>query len=194
MILTSDVIRQGIKENVLISRPPYISCPDWEERCQFIEGCSFDLTVGRLFQPDLTDTSCFISELERKLPAQTEIPPYHQVRAGVYGWSLEASQGYYVAQTGEAVNLPQNVMGLLFPRASLFRPGIIPHVTTIKPGYSGALTFGLSVHSNFSISLGARLITLVMVMINVSDNVEVDAYSGIWSGNKVTTQGVERAF
>lgn len=194
MILTSDVIRQGINKNALISKPTYISYPDWEERCQFIEGCSFDLTIGRLFQPDPVVDTCFISETERKLPAQVELPPYHLVREGVYGWKLEVSQGYYVAQTGESINLPPSVMGLLFPRASLFRPGVIPHVTTIKPGYSGALTFGLSVYSNFSVSLGARLITLVLVSIELASGAEVDAYEGIWSGNKVTTQGVERAF
>lgn len=190
MILSADAIRQAIVDSHLLVKPEYISLAAWESRCKFIEGCSFDLTLGRVFEPQ-EEEDVYLTTTERKLPNQREIQPYAKVR-NEYGWNL--TPGYYTAQTGEEVNLPFDIMGFLFPRASTFRPGVIPHVTTIKPGYSGALTFGLTVHTKFPISIGARLITLTFMLVNADSPKEVDAYGGIWSGKKVTTYGTERAF
>ena len=70
---------------------------------------------------------------------------------------------YYLVQTQESVNIPDDLCMTVVPRSSLFRFGLILVSGKADPGYSGPLTFGLTNESPFpvTIQLGARFANLV---------------------------------
>lgn len=91
---------------------------------------------------------------------------------------------YYLVQTIETVSFPSTMGGLIFPRSTLFRSGVLMQSSVVPSGYVGALTFGLAVWATegFQLELGARFAHLVMV--EVGDG--ATPYSGQWNGGRVS--------
>jgi len=97
--------------------------------------------------------------------------------------SLESGKCYLV-QTLETVSFSALVGGLIFPRSTLFRSGVLLQSSVVPSGYVGPLTFGLAVLSSagFEIELGARFAHLVVV--EVGDGATM--YEGQWNGGRVS--------
>jgi deoxycytidine triphosphate deaminase len=94
---------------------------------------------------------------------------------------------YYLATTIEQVNMPLDLVGLLCPRGSLFRAGVVLLTGQINPGYRGNLTFGMFNASSiqFDLEMGARIVHLLVARI---DGKSVP-YRGQWQGGRIYTNG-----
>lgn len=70
---------------------------------------------------------------------------------------------YYLVQTIESVNTPDDLMPMIYPRGSLFRAGLLLLNNKADPGYKGTFTFGLTNLSPFEVRLqmGARICNIV---------------------------------
>lgn len=97
---------------------------------------------------------------------------------------------YYLAQTHEALNTPDDLMPIVYPRSSLFRAGILLLNSKTDPGYKGILTFGMVNLSPFPVKLqlGARICNIVFHKIDG----KTVKYRGQHQGGRVTPQKIER--
>jgi deoxycytidine triphosphate deaminase len=142
------------------------------------EGLGYDLRVSEIFEligrgylgvthrntPNTRSLGCFTTDGEKHI-------------------ALEAGK-YYLAQTVETVSFSPQMGGLIFPRSTLFRSGVILQSSIVPSGYVGPLTFGLAVWAGegFEIELGARFAHLVVVAVGEG----ATAYEGQWNGGRVS--------
>lgn len=97
---------------------------------------------------------------------------------------------YYLVQTLETVNTPEDLMPMIYPRSSLFRSGLLLLNSKTDPGYSGVLTMGLTNLSPFEVRLqmGARICNMVFYKIEG----ETVNYRGQHQGGRVTPEEEEQ--
>lgn len=157
------------------------------------EGCGFDLRLGVVNK--IVEGGAFIeadgeaglglrkgvkTEEILRFKENSESPEFLVIKPG----------DYYLVQTIESVNLPSNLMVMIFPRSSLFRAGLQLLVTKGDPGYRGALTFGLTnigAHE-VKLQLGARICNVVFMEVE-GGAVE---YRGQAQGGRVSPEEAER--
>jgi deoxycytidine triphosphate deaminase len=91
--------------------------------------------------------------------------------------------------TIEKVNMPVSLVGIVRPRSTLYRSGIILSSGQVNPGYSGQLTFGFYNSSpyNFMVQIGARVAHIMFAQIDGKAN----SYKGQWQGGRISTKEVE---
>jgi len=197
-LLAASQIKKLIEEEHLISRPVYDSEDDWAQRIDFIEGSTFDLTIDRLFTRSMGVVKVpFIGRKSREGAKLEEIAPVYDDERDEMVWELKPGfNNSYIAMTGELVNFPWYIAGVLAARSTCFLNGLYPGVTWIAPGFSGKLRFGLAPSDTVRIGRGARVISLhVMHFDEGITKKDVGLYKGVWGGanpDKVTTNGVER--
>jgi deoxycytidine triphosphate deaminase len=97
---------------------------------------------------------------------------------------------YYVFTTIEEVDLPNDIVGFVQPRSTLFRSGVVMSAGVVSPGYNGSLTFGVSVMnpSGFAIELGSRVAHINFHYVDGS----TARYRGQWQGGRIATDSEER--
>lgn len=97
---------------------------------------------------------------------------------------------YYLVQTLESVNTPEDLMPMIYPRSSLFRAGLLLLNSKTDPGYKGPLTMGLKNLSDFPVKLqmGARICNMVFYKIEG----ETVSYRGQHQGGRVSPKDVEQ--
>jgi deoxycytidine triphosphate deaminase len=197
-LLAASQIRELIINSNLISKPVYDSDIEWLQRIDFIEGSQIDLTVDRLFcrAPGIVKVP-FIGRKGREGAKLQELSTVYNEERDEMVWELRPGfNNYYVGMTGELVNFPPNVAGVLSARSTCFLNGLYPGVTWIAPGFSGKLRFGLMAADEVIVGRGARVISLHVMHFDEGITVEdVDAYKGIWGGanpDKVNLEGIER--
>ena len=197
-LLAASQIRKLIESDNLISKPVYDSEDDWAQRIDFIEGSSFDLTIDRLFTRSMGVVKVpFIGRKSREGAKLEEISPIYDEERDEMVWELKPGfNNSYVGMTGELVNFPANVAGVLSARSTCFLNGLYPGVTWIAPGFSGKLRFGLNPSDTVRVGRGARVISLHVMHFDEGITAEeVHTYKGIWGGSnpdKITTDSVER--
>ena len=205
-LLTAVTIRKLIEEENLITKPSYDSAEEWDGRVGFIEGSQFDLTLDKVYIPILRRFTPFVGKYSRETPQLEEINTAYNMHRKEDTWNLPA--GYYVCVTGETVSLPFWMKGLLSARSSYFMCGAVPEVTFVNPGFSGILRFGLTLHNHMEIGKGARIITLNLLpfmrmtvegedavapmILREEREAEIEPYTGVWGGKKISTDGIER--
>lgn len=185
-----------IRENFLFEKPEYFSEEEWNSRISDIEGSQFDLTIDKLYSH--TDASNpYLGRYSRDTGRLVELHPIEFTSLKETGWQLYEDT-HYIGLTGETINMPSNLRGVLAGRSSDFVIGIYPGVTNVSPGYSGKLKFGLYVTRPMKLGRGARIITATFRTFSFycnTDNLSneyVQPYNGVWGKDKVTTEGVER--
>lgn len=199
-LLAASQIRNLIELDNLISKPVYDSAEEWSERIDFIEASQIDLTIDRLFCRTTGVVKVpFIGRKSREGAKLQELSTIYNEERDEMVWELRPGfNNYYVGMTGELVNFPTNVAGVLSARSTCFLNGVYPGVTWIAPGFSGKLRFGLMAADEVIIGRGARVISLHVMHFDEGITTEdVDAYRGIWGltePDKVTTNGPERPF
>ena len=199
-LLAASQIRELIINSKLISKPVYDSEEEWIQRIDFIEGSTFDLTIDRLFTRSMGVVKVpFIGRKGREGAKLEEIAPEFDEERDEMVWELKPGfNNSYIAMTGELVNFPAGVAGVLAARSTCFLNGLYPGVTWIAPGFSGKLRFGLAPSDTVRIGRGARVISLhVMHFDEGITEVDVGLYKGIWGGanpDKVNLEGVERPY
>lgn len=97
---------------------------------------------------------------------------------------------YYLVETFEMINTPDDLMPMLYPRSSLFRAGLLLLNTKTDPGYCGKLVMGLRNLSDFPVKfqMGARIANIVFHKIEG----KTVKYRGQNQGGRVTAQKAER--
>lgn len=97
---------------------------------------------------------------------------------------------YFLVQTFEEINTPEDLMPIVHTRTSLFRSGLLLLNSKTDPGYSGKLTMGLTNLSPFSVKLqlGARICNIIFYKIEG----KTVKYRGQHQGGRVSPKKVER--
>lgn len=157
------------------------------------EGVGLDLRLGSVHQ--ITEGGAFIETDGKaglglrkgvKTTAIAEFKEGSDIQIDVV---IEPGK-YYLVQTIESLNTPEDLMPLVHTRSSLFRAGLLLLHTKTDPGYKGALTFGLINLSPFEVRLqmGARICNIVFHIIEG----KTVKYRGQHQGGRVSPEKEEK--
>ena len=164
-----------------------------ERELQNPEGVGVDLRLGALHK--IVKGGAFIEVdgeegLGKRKGVETrEIA--HFVNGGKKQKEIIIKPGdYFLAQTVETINTPQDLMPLVFPRTSLFRAGLLLLNSKTDPGYKGTLTMGLKNLSEFEVKLqmGARICNIVFFKIEG----QTVSYRGQHQGGRISPHEQEQ--
>ncbi|KAJ6606569.1 deoxyuridine 5'-triphosphate nucleotidohydrolase [Mycena vulgaris] len=136
-----------------------------------VQPCGVDLSLLRISRWTTMGVIDFGNVL-RKTAATEEVPFVKD--------SLHLVPGAYMVQFTETVATPNDCMGEIYVRSSLFRSGATIHAGLMDAGYTGSVGALLHVLNPHGIQLhrGARLAQLVFHEMKE----KVDGYSGIYQG------------
>ncbi len=137
-----------------------------------IQSCGVDLTVRSVAWYTTAGTVDFDNS-QRVLSSTEQIE-----------WAddqVDLSAGAYHIVYNEKVNLPPDLMALVYPRSSLMRCGVTVHTAVWDPGYCGRGEALLVVHNphGFRLRKGARIAQLVFT--GIGTDVE-RSYNGRFHG------------
>jgi deoxycytidine triphosphate deaminase len=212
MMISSEIIRHLIAETGMVSLPD--DCDReisalFDEQLGHIEGSAFDLRLRSVSAAADKHSYPAIGMRERDIPKYLRIMPItsdtHRNPAIKRDyWFLERGKSYLL-QSHECIKLPEYLGADVKTRTSMFRSGVHQACTRISPGYSGHITTAVHIPTyspGVYIEYGARFCTVDFQLIlslkrfhQLLDlDVNSDRYSGIWSGDKTTTDGIERGY
>ncbi len=177
MVLGVNRIKKLIKEKKLVEG---LGKRDLEEP----EGAGLDLRLGELFK---IKGETYLGLEKRKTVDHKSVAKYDPKKTTQF--TIKPGE-FYLMQTVEKVNLPENIVAIPYPRSTLLRSGVWLLATQIAPGYSGILTFGLKNMggSKFKVDMGARVAHVIFYEI-AGKGV---SYRGQWQGGRVTTKKEEK--
>lgn len=165
-MLNKEEIRKGIEENSLVENYCHLDTQ--------LQPNGIDLTVDKIFKLNEAGKVDF-SNSEREIPSGEQIEPVKENEDDKYGWwGLE--KGVYKVKTNEKVNLPNNMVGLLFTRSSLLRVGCYTHHALVDSGFKGVFEFVLVVGNEQGVHIkeNGRICQIVFKEVG-----ETEEYSGI---------------
>lgn len=153
--LTEKEIRKKIERENLIEN--YI---DLETQ---IKENSFDLTLSKIEEIKEKGKIDFSNE-ERHIPSTNEIKPRKKNSKDKYGWWM-LSEGNYLAETNEEINIPKNTIIIQRPRLSVTKSGVrIPtQVLTSKEPMKTKFSLQVNNKNGFEIKENARIITITFI-------------------------------
>lgn len=148
------------------------------------EGAGFDLRIGELYE---VAGSGFLGIDQRETPNMTLIAKYEE---GKTTQVVLKPHTYYVMQTVEKVNMPEDLLAIMMPRSTLFRSGVYVFGGQVPPGYKGGLNMGMYNYRNtdFRLEMGARVVHIMFFEVKGKGNL----YRGQWQGGRVTTDQKEK--
>lgn len=148
------------------------------------EGAGFDLRIGELYE---VVGQGFLHIETRKTPELKLIAKYEEGKSKKV--RLEPNKAYLM-KTMEKVNTPENLQGLIFPRSTLYRSGIVLRAGVDTPGYCGDLFFGLFKfgESEFEIEMGSRVAHIVFFEVKGKSR----PYKGQWQGGRASADEEEK--
>ncbi len=165
-VLNREELEREIKKNSLIQDYPHLETQ--------IQPQGFDLTAGEIHRYNGTGKLDF-SNSEREIPESTAIEPEKKDPGDDYGWwSLDP--GVYKVVMNEKVDIPNDIMGIAFPRSSLLRMGATIENAVWDSGYTGRGEFMLDVQNPEGIEIkeNARLNQIVFIRMEETEQ----GYSG----------------
>jgi len=138
-----------------------------------IQPAGVDLTVWKVFS---FESHASIGFSKRKLAEVVEIPPTEGA------WFLKP--GVYKVVFNEIVKVPDDAVGLCFPRSSLLRSGILFACTVWDPGYVGRGEGMLAVFNPYGLELevNARVAQLIFIRLIEKPS---KVYGGIYKGENL---------
>jgi len=148
------------------------------------EGTGFDLRVGAI--------SVFTGKEMALLTVDKRKTPSTMIMANIAQKdrivNIESGQ-YLLATTIEKINMPDFLVGIIRPRSTLYRSGIILSSGQVNPGYIGELTFGFYNASpyTFSMEMGARIAHILFSYVEGN----AKSYKGQWQGGRISTEAIE---
>ncbi|RLG76733.1 MAG: deoxyuridine 5'-triphosphate nucleotidohydrolase [Thermoprotei archaeon] len=138
-----------------------------------IQPAGIDLTVRKMFS---FASPAYIGFKDRRPAKVTELIPTNGV------WRLKP--GAYKVMFNEIVKVPDDVVGLCFPRSSLLRSGVLFTCTVWDPGYVGrgeGLLTVLNPHG-LELEVGARVAQLVFIKLTEKPS---KVYEGVYKGENM---------
>jgi dUTP pyrophosphatase len=170
MFLNRSQLKEMIEEENLVQ--------DFIDLDTQIQPNGFDVTVAEIHRFKGSGKLDF-SNSEREIPDTERIEPKlkNDLKDEYGWWSLEL--GTYKVVMNEKVNIPENVVGIAFPRSSLLRMGASTENAFWDAGYSGGGEFMLHVQNPEGIEIkeNARINQIGFVEID-----ETEGYDGIYGG------------
>jgi dUTP pyrophosphatase len=169
MILNREALKDAVEEGLIT---------DYIHLDTQLTPNGFDLTVDEIHEFDGSGSLDF-SNGEREIPDTTPIEPVKKNEDDDYGWwNLEP--GVYKVVMNEKVDIPNNLVGLAYPRSSLLRMGVTTENAVWDGGYSGGGAFMLKVENPEGVEIkeNARLNHIVFVAMDETE----EGYSGIYGG------------
>lgn len=155
------------------------------------EGVGIDLRLGSVHK--IIKGGAFIEadgeELGKRKGVETKLVA--EFAEGLTQKEIIVKPGdYYLVQTVEVVNTPQDLMPIVHTRTSLFRAGLLLLNSKTDPGYCGKLTMGLTNLSPFPVKLqiGARICNIIFHKIKG----KTVKYRGQHQGGRVSPKKAER--
>ncbi len=150
------------------------------------EGAGFDLRLAEVYE---LEGAGFLGIENRDTPKATLLAKDDPSKSEEENFYVFKSGEYYLIKTMEKVNMPTTLSGIILPRTTLFRSGLVLANGIVQPGYSGELTFGLANmgKSNIKIAFGARVVHITFHEVLGEGN----QYRGQWMGGRVATSGEE---
>jgi deoxycytidine triphosphate deaminase len=194
MILSAKTLRRLIREGVNVRLPdgshavkPLIT-PVPDERLRFIEGSAYDLTLEAVHVRQRDYYTAAEIGIEHRVIPPTEphfISDEDPQREGKWGWWIISGTSALL-QSVETVNVPDYLNGVIKPRTSLFRSLATVTCADAHPNYQGKIVVLLTAPHSLWLEKGCRFAS---IKFEEFDSDETDAYEGIWTGSKVTTDG-----
>ncbi len=154
------------------------------------EGVGIDLRLGAVHK--ITKGGAFIEvdgeDLGRRTGVETKL--IAQFVEGRVQEIVINPEDYFLVQTVEVINTPEDLMPIVHTRTSLFRSGLLLLNSKTDPGYKGVLTMGLTNLSPFPVKLqlGARICNIIFHKIEG----KATKYRGQHQGGRVSPKKVER--
>ena len=171
MILgSSEIFRRIIHDNMITNLPDEF----------IIEGVTVDVRVDKVFKhlggATLLESKRNTGEVVEF--AHSKLDDLDSV------WVLQPGQTYLV-QTVENLNMPNDVVGYVSERSTVFRSNLLLMATYVNPGYEGALTFGLHNTSDKPVVMERGFRVAQIGFHNIVGSCTM--YSGNWQGGKAHT-------
>jgi deoxycytidine triphosphate deaminase len=97
---------------------------------------------------------------------------------------------FYLVQTIESFNMPQNLTANFKPRTTTFRSGLFLRTGNVAPGYKGQVAFGMKNEGDctVTIEMGARFCHVQFEEVKGGGSM----YRGQWQGGRVSARKRER--
>src|SRR6185503_19400521 len=148
------------------------------------EGAGFDLRLGEVYK---IKGDAFLGEEERKTPDVILVKKYEE---GKKNKIVIKPGDFYLTQTIEDVNMPDDLTASITPRSTTYRSGLVLRTGNVPPGYCGGLNFGLKNEGPVAVTieLGARIVHIQFHEVKGGGNL----YRGQWQGGRVTTTKKEK--
>jgi deoxycytidine triphosphate deaminase len=177
MILEPKILLELVKEKKLVENLS-------ERELTNPEGAGFDLRLGKVFK---LKGDSYLGIDERKTPDVELVAEFDPKKVT----SITILPGeLYLTESYEKFNMPLDLVGILKPRTTLQRSGIIARMAIVDPGYSGTvhpLLFNAG-PANVTIELGARYIFSMFMEIKGKGS----QYRGQWQGGRVAATKKEK--
>ena len=144
--------------------------------------CGVDLTLKQVWKP--TTAGCLDFDNSQRKAASTAVllfePSADHPNDPKFDF-IHLDRGVYLVEFNETVAVPQDKMGQLFPRSSLWRSCAMITAGVVDSGYSGCLGAQLVVNNPYGLKVvrNARLAQIVFVQMTDM----VDGYSGVYQGS-----------
>lgn len=169
MILNREELREAIEEGGLVQ--------DYIHLDTQLTPNGFDFTAAEIHRYKGAGKLDF-SNSEREIPETEKVETVKKNEDDDYGW-WQLEQGSYKVVMNEKVDIPNDVVGLAFPRSSLLRMGATIENAVWDSGYTGTGSFKLSVDNPEGIEIKENARVNQIVFIRMDETVE--GYSGIYN-------------
>lgn len=148
------------------------------------EGAGFDLRLGAVFK---ISGKGFLGVTERQTPESIEVVKYEDGKNN----SITFQPGdFYLVQTIESFNMPENLTANFKPRTTTFRSGLFLRTGNVAPGYKGQVSFGMKNEGDceVTIEMGARFCHVQFEEVKGGGSM----YRGQWQGGRVSATKREK--
>ena len=148
------------------------------------EGAGFDLRLGAVYA---IKGKGFLGVTERQTPEETLIVKYDSKKKN----KIVFKPGdFYLVQTIESFNMPQNLTANFKPRTTTFRSGLFLRTGNVAPGYMGQVAFGMTNEGpcEVTIEMGARFCHVQFEEVKGGGSM----YRGQWQGGRVSAKKREK--
>lgn len=177
MILGPQLLLKLVKEHNLVENLA-------ERELNNPEGAGFDLRLGAVYK---IKGKGFLGVTERQTPDDILVSKYEE---GKKNKIVFKPGDFYLVQTIELFNMPENLTANFKPRTTTFRSGLFLRTGNVAPGYKGQVSFGMTNEGpcEVTIEMGARFVHVQFEEVKGGGSM----YRGQWQGGRVSAKKREK--
>lgn len=153
-----------------------IRCPKTQ-----VQPCGIDLSLKKV--SNLISSASIDFDNSRRRTSDTSLLAFQVAGAGQNASaipSIHLTKGAYLVEFNETATVPNDLMGQIFVRSSLFRSGALLHTGVVDAGYSGVLGAMLKVENEHGLHIfeHARLAQIVFSQMTETTGGYAGQYQG----------------